>query len=788
MSHLNINGVDKPLDHVYVNTGSVVKEAWEARDKNDHLLWGRVDTFTGTNSISARCYGLPVKSWEIDGNSQQSGVPSPDNIIMPNFCGVRTENLFDKDNFIDGGGFYPVGSSSSLVASANTDILLIPCKPSTQYTVSRYEITKRFMICFTETADLEAGTPIYNLTGAAGYDPAQAYELSAQSGADSKYLLIYYAKHAGPDSSTTEEIQSCLNTLMVVEGSTAPDSYIPYGYKISLTSAGQTVHVYLGQVQTLRRVKKLGLTGDESWSADGGGDTLFYYINLNPYGSPNTTAGSLCSHLVYGSRYTEGQYDIGETGALRVSAKGFASLAAFKQWLTDQYAAGTPVTVWYVLATPQTAIVNEPLARIGTYADTLTSDQAGVILPTNDGNTTISVDTSLAPSKFEIKVHAKPIHYGFKINKSVSDPSNAVIYTHDAVTMTPAGMDFTNGVFDYGSWENVWFIKNARPVMLNFDGTEAYDLDPNDYSKKLDGTPSDIADSTKNMNAMIAFPTVWIKRTDDASYNYIEISDRQLDSDFHAYAHEDASGVVKPYIYLPIYKGSLVDDKLRSISGVKPQSGTTAQQEVDATSALGTGWQIWDYTSKEMLCDLLTLISKSLDTQGKFGQGHSTGGSSATDFLDCGTLNDKGRFFGYSNTTSQVKCFGMEALWAERWDRELGLILDAGIYKIKEHPTYNITGEGYTAISTSVAKCPTSNNYIKTEVSTQFGSLPTVVGGTQSTYYCDYFYQNQSGVRVAIRGGYCDNDAYSGLRYVNVYTAASLSAWHIGASPVYKPI
>ena len=653
MSHLIVNGVDKTLDHVYVNTGSIVKEAWEARDKNDHLLWGRADTFTGTSSISARCYGLPVKSWEIDGNSQQTGTPSPDNIIMPDFCG----------------------------------------------------------------------------------------------------------KLVGAD------------------------------WTIPITCGGQTTPVYLGQVQTVRRVRKLVLTGTESW-------TYHKYLDYNtvdtplPYSGKESSAASayaMCSHYLamYGNA-NEICRIIG--GKLRFyDDTRAADVDTWKSYLAQQYAAGTPVTVWYVLATPETAIVNEPLCKIGTYADTLTSDQAGITIPTADGNTTISVDTALAPSKFEVKVHAKPIHYGFKIDKSVSDPSNAVVYTHDAVTMTPAGMDFTNGVFDYGSWENVWFIKNARPVMLNFDGTEAYDLDPNDYSKKLDGTPSDIADSTKTMNAMIAFPTVWIKRSDDASYNYIEISDRQLDSDFHAYAHEDANGVVKPYIYLPIYKGSMVDGKLRSISGVKPQSGTTAQQEVDAASALGTGWQIWDYTSKEMLCDLLTLISKSLDTQGKFGQGHSTGGSSASDFLNCGTLNDKGKFFGYSATTSQVKCFGMEALWAERWDRELGLILDAGIYKIKEHPAYNLTGEGYTAISTSVAKCPTSDGYIKTEVSTQFGSLPTVVGGTSLTYYCDYFYQNQSGIRVAVRGGACSSGAAVGLRYVGVYGTASDSPWRIGASPVYKP-
>ena len=33
---------------------------------------------------------------------------------------------------------------------------------------------------------------------------------------------------------------------MFVEGSTAPTSYIPYGYKLPLTSAGQGVNVYIG--------------------------------------------------------------------------------------------------------------------------------------------------------------------------------------------------------------------------------------------------------------------------------------------------------------------------------------------------------------------------------------------------------------------------------------------------------------------------------------------------------------------------------------------------------------
>ena len=84
------------------------------------------------------------------------------------------------------------------------------------------------------------------------------------------------------------------------------------------------------------------------------------------------------------------------------------------------------------------------------------------------------------------------VHYGFKIDKSNDNSEDAVIYTHDAVTMTPAHMDFANDRFDYGSWGNAFFVRDCYPVALNLDGTEAYRLDPDDYTKKSDGTASDI--------------------------------------------------------------------------------------------------------------------------------------------------------------------------------------------------------------------------------------------------------------------------------------------------------
>jgi hypothetical protein len=80
-----------------------------------------------------------------------------------------------------------------------------------------------------------------------------------------------------------------------------------------------------------------------------------------------------------------------------------ASVADFKSYLAAQYAAGTPVTVWYVLAEPETAVVNEPLMKIGDYADTITMAQAGVTIPTVSGTNVLDMSSPVKPSEVYIK-------------------------------------------------------------------------------------------------------------------------------------------------------------------------------------------------------------------------------------------------------------------------------------------------------------------------------------------------------------------------------------------------
>ena len=143
-------------------------------------------------------------------------------------------------------------------------------------------------------------------------------------------------------------------------------------------------------------------------------------------------------------------------------------------------------------------------------------------------------------------------------------------------------------------------------------------------------------------------------------------------------------------------------------------------------------------------------------------------------------MNDKGQFFGYSTTTQDVTVFHIEGWWGNIWDRIVGCVSDRGNVKVKLTPPYNLTGAGYT--ETGVVWEGTPSGYIKTTKMDHFGRIPTGVGGSASTYLCDYFYMNANAVTVAFVGGSVDYGAICGAWYLGLSSAASRAAWSIGAA------
>jgi hypothetical protein len=187
--------------------------------------------------------------------------------------------------------------------------------------------------------------------------------------------------------------------IMLNSGSTAKP-YEPWGFKIPISTLAGTAVNYLGSTQSTRQIKKLVLDGTES-------AYTYTYNNTNGVALRNMLetnynhVDGLCTHYPVATSNVGDSLWIGAGNANLyfvgiLDIMGYTTHNQFMQYLAGQYAAGTPVTVWYVLAAPTTGIVNEPLMKIGDYSDSI----SGISIPTTDGANTITVDTTVQPSEF----------------------------------------------------------------------------------------------------------------------------------------------------------------------------------------------------------------------------------------------------------------------------------------------------------------------------------------------------------------------------------------------------
>ncbi len=390
----------------------------------------------------------------------------------------------------------------------------------------------------------------------------------------------------------------------------------------------------------------------------------------------------------------------------------------------------------------------------------------------------------------------RPKRYGYRIKMDEPDTSARVEYIYDAVGMTPAYMDFTAGKFNYGSWKNVWFVRDNYPCMVKSSGVEDYQLDPDDYAKRADdpSASTDVANTSYDGNAMAAIPLVWVKRWQEDGYQYVSFCETQYDDGYKAYTHTRPDGSIAAKAYHACFKGSLVNGKLRSISNQWPECSTTAQQELDYAKANGSEWNIRTWSLHELIADLLTLISKNMNAQAAFGTGCTTtyveDASQHYGMRICGSYATKGQFYGLgpSNTTGQIKVFHVEGFWGDRWDRLAGLIYESGVWKAKmtgEDGGYNLTGAGYTAVCHGVPHSGTDSfgGWQKEVKQTEFGRFPVgeLTGGDQS-YEADYLWANNHIVAVCLAGANCDDGLCCGPRYLNASNAAGLAWWGFGAS------
>ena len=385
-------------------------------------------------------------------------------------------------------------------------------------------------------------------------------------------------------------------------------------------------------------------------------------------------------------------------------------------------------------------------------------------------------------------IGTKSGRFGIRIDKRNSDPATRCEYIFDAKGMGPCGMDFTNGIFNYGDWGDLWFVKNNKPVMLKSDGTVDYFLDPDDYTKKEDGiTASDVANISYDGNAMARIPLVYVKRWEDGRYEYEVISETPFDDTYKAFAHTDAAGDIKDFFYYSMFGGSGNASKIRSLSGQTLAQSLTAAQEIAGCTANGTGWYTHTWSQRELIRTLCLLMGCSTDLQSIFGNGNCRSASSASGMLATGTLKDKGQFYGYNNT-NQVKVFHIEKFWGDQWDRVAGLINNKGRIYVKMTPEgtgYHVTDvTGYE--DTGLTAPSGSGSYINGMHCDKNGMIPTLATGSSTTHYCDGYWTNNAQLDYLVAGASAYHaTALGGPFCFDVNAAPSNAYWASGCGLSY---
>lgn len=414
-----------------------------------------------------------------------------------------------------------------------------------------------------------------------------------------------------------------------------------------------------------------------------------------------------------------------------------------------------------------------------------------------DGEDVKAVSKTISVATIETVALSLGVVYGFHVNSNESDPKAAVTYLADAIGMTPAGLN-SSGQFEYGSWRDAFFM--PRPCMLKTDGTVAYYLNPDDYTKKEDGSASDISNASFDGNAMVEWgqdgKKIWYKIVPDAtptSYS-VYIADHQEDSTYKCWSFYNKDDKLVDHFYTAIYRGSEVSGKLRSLSGKTHVASKTAEQEITLAKANSAYWNISTWADSLLMYLLLYLMGKSLDLQATFGQGDSNGYSVHSTTMTTGEADKKGLFWGSTDNTKKAKVFGMEDPWGAQFYRCLGLMQTGGsvYYKMTEGKADGSTVSGYptSAVSGMIngGACGTTGGYV-TKQKPVNGTMiiPTEAGGSESTYYCDYYWINTAIVALAIVGGNSGIGAFCGF-YVYLYNASSYASWRIGAALSCKPL
>ena len=357
--------------------------------------------------------------------------------------------------------------------------------------------------------------------------------------------------------------------------------------------------------------------------------------------------------------------------------------------------------------------------------------------------------------------------YGVAIDLTNSNPETAVTYTDDAVGMTGGA----------AAWNSMNIFKDIKPCVLK-NGVVQYYLNPNDFTKKADGSAADIT-SGNDGDVMIEIPKTGYSISTAGNILTVKVTDDPNNPNFKYYAYSRAAEGDRSKLYIGAYLGWNDGGKLRSLSGKTPTANQTIGTFRTQAKANGSGYDLVSFYPLTLLQCLYLIKYKNLDSQTALGRGYVDGNSAAT---NTGGTNQKGMFFGETTGKQQMKFLGIEDFWGNlRWWID-GLFSDSNRNIKTAFQNFNDTGSGYTDRGQG-ATSDIGNYMSKPQGTSQTGFIAKEVSGSASTYFCDY--ANLWTSRLPYFGGHWNYASYAGAFFLHGAYSASNSYSSLGGRLMY---
>lgn len=393
-------------------------------------------------------------------------------------------------------------------------------------------------------------------------------------------------------------------------------------------------------------------------------------------------------------------------------------------------------------------------------------------------------------------LNTEPV-YGFIEHDAILSPSGGRIEyigankDYEPITVT------MGGGYSLKSWADFPLLKANKPYMVHADGTPDYRLKEDDYTKKEDGTASDIANTNYNGGAFSWLMKIYKKEYMAGDDRYVLFRFEKADG-FEPVGFLDPDNKELEGVWLPMFYGSIVSEKMRSTSGLQPDHSKTTDAQKNAIDAFGGRAKFLGGPIVETIIDLLIMFAKTTELQTAYGCGNMNGyDASQTPTMGVKQNNvvGGGQFYGTSDGKSLNKIFHSIVLGSyQQWMRDPYEIVVNGRVLVSKNYAYDITGASYsdTGINVENREEGSGWNYPhKYQTVPGYGAVPVApYNGTTSTGGCDGLYRHESQktiTAVALRFGRCSSGRAAGPRARTWAGTAANATWYFGAAILLLP-